>query len=89
MHGKKNQVLPSNQWKGDRADELGFAVGDRCGNYQDASRARHAKASTFVGHVDVASTTDVVELLRYVYANTMDHDDGIEKLRNLVSDYLV
>ncbi|EXJ94856.1 hypothetical protein A1O1_03254 [Capronia coronata CBS 617.96] len=32
---------------------------------------------------------DVVELLKYTYANTMDHDEGIDKLRNLVTEYVV
>lgn len=34
-------------------------------------------------------TGDVVELLKYTYANTMDHDSGIDKLRGLVTDYVV
>ncbi|KIX09197.1 uncharacterized protein Z518_00276 [Rhinocladiella mackenziei CBS 650.93] len=34
-------------------------------------------------------TGDIVKLLKYTYANTMDYDDGIDKLRSLVSDYVV
>lgn len=32
---------------------------------------------------------DIVQLVRYTYANTVDFDDGIDRLRNLVSDYVV
>jgi hypothetical protein len=34
-------------------------------------------------------TGDVVDLLRYTYANTQDLDDGMDKLRLLVSDFIV
>ncbi|KAL2418236.1 hypothetical protein ABEF95_005767 [Exophiala dermatitidis] len=34
-------------------------------------------------------TGDIVHLLKYTYANTMDHDSGIDTLRNLVTDYAV
>ncbi|EXJ88778.1 hypothetical protein A1O3_01842 [Capronia epimyces CBS 606.96] len=33
-------------------------------------------------------TGDVVELLKYAYASTGDHDHGIDKLRDLVTDYI-
>ena len=34
-------------------------------------------------------TTDIFELVKYTYANTMDLESGIDVLRDLVSDYLV
>ena len=34
-------------------------------------------------------TGDIVELLKYIYVHTMDYDDGVDKLRSLVSEYAV
>lgn len=36
-----------------------------------------------------ARVGDVVELLDYTYAKTRDRDDGLDELRDLVSDYIV
>jgi hypothetical protein len=33
--------------------------------------------------------SDIVELVQYTYANTMEHEEGIDKLRNLVTDYVI
>ena len=33
--------------------------------------------------------SDVVELIKYTYQNTMDHESGLDKLRSLVIDYVV
>ena len=33
--------------------------------------------------------SDIVELVKYTYDHTMDHDHGIDKLRSLVLDYVV
>jgi hypothetical protein len=32
---------------------------------------------------------DVVELVKYIYKHTMDHDQGIDRMRSLVIDYVV
>ena len=33
--------------------------------------------------------SDIVELVQYTYAHTMEHEEGIDKLRSLVTDYVV
>ena len=33
--------------------------------------------------------SDIVELVQYTYAHTMEHEEGIDKLRSLVMDYVV
>lgn len=43
--------------------------------------------SRFTLHAE--RTNDIVELVKYIYANTMDLDTGIDRLRDLISDYVV
>ena len=33
--------------------------------------------------------SDIVELVQYTYAHTMEHEEGIDKLRSLVMDYVI
>jgi hypothetical protein len=33
--------------------------------------------------------SDIVELIQYTYAHTMEHEEGIDKLRSLVMDYVI
>ena len=32
--------------------------------------------------------SDIIELVRYTYEHTMEHEEGIDKLRSLVMDYV-
>jgi len=40
-------------------------------------------------HLFDERVSDIVGLVRYTYAHTMEHDQGIDKLRSLVMDYVV
>jgi hypothetical protein len=33
--------------------------------------------------------SDIIELVQYTYAHTMEHEEGIDKLRSLVMDYVI
>jgi hypothetical protein len=43
--------------------------------------------STFILFSERVS--DIVELVQYTYAHTMEHEEGIDKLRSLVMDYVI